>query len=166
MSAATDSPDTRAARSAIFDSLRQGAGANAPLPDLAPFFSGAFGRGVTGSRVDPVELIAPFETAARSWRADVLRARLDEWPRAVRAALDARRCSRVAIGTRGALQPAAGAHGELEADVLDPVGDFGSDFLPADFVYVGDQVLHTAFIQLDIAELNISGQDAVEQVPV
>jgi len=107
MAAATGRPDTRAARSAIFASLRRDAATDLPpLPDLAPFFSGAFGRGGGGSRIDPAALIEPFETAARGWRADVLRARLDDWPGAVRSALEARRCMRVAIGTRGALQPA------------------------------------------------------------
>lgn len=112
--AAVDPPDSRAARSAILQALGRGASAGAPpLPDLTPFFGGPFGRGCVGARIDPSALIAPFEAAARSWRADVLRAQRDNWPQAVRAALDARRCSRLALGTRGALQPAlmAALHG-------------------------------------------------------
>ena len=98
-------PDTRPARAAILGALRS-AGTNAlPPPDLAPYLAGPFGRGSVGERVDCASLMALFESAARAWRADVLRARHDDWPQAVRAALDARGCARVALGTRGARQP-------------------------------------------------------------
>lgn len=97
-------PDTRAARSAILGALRGRVAMALPPPDLAPYHGGPFGRGSTGARVDCASLVAPFETAARGWRADVLHARRDDWPQAVRAALDARGATRVAVGT-GALQP-------------------------------------------------------------
>lgn len=98
-------PDTRSARAAILGALRGVATAALPPPDLTPFHAGLFGRGSVGERVDCASLMASFESAARSWRADVLRARRDDWPQAVRAALDARGCMRVAVGTRGASQP-------------------------------------------------------------
>lgn len=97
-------PDTRAARSAILGALRGRVAMALPLPDLAPYHGGPFGRGSIGPRVDCASLMGPFEAAARGWRADVLRAARADWPQAVRAALDARGCTRVAVGT-GGLQP-------------------------------------------------------------
>jgi len=104
--ATSDPPDTRAARRAILAALRRVTASPQPPPDLAPFLEGPFGCGSIGPPIDPATLITPFGSAARAWRADVLHARHDDWPQAVRAALDARGCSRVALGTRGALQPA------------------------------------------------------------
>jgi len=99
-------PDTRAARSSILGALRGGApAAPLPWPDLAPYLEGPYGRGSQGPRVDPRTLVAPFESAARSWRADVLHASDTDWPQAVRLALDQRGCSRVAVGAASPLQP-------------------------------------------------------------
>ncbi len=100
------SPDTRHARAAILGRLRASAPATPlPAPDLMPYLSGPHGRGSLGPRVDPSTLVAAFETAARSWRADVLHASLADWPQAVRQALDQRGCTRVAIGAASPLQP-------------------------------------------------------------
>jgi L-lactate dehydrogenase complex protein LldG len=99
-------PDTRPARTSILSALRRPGPATAlPPPDLAPYLSGPFGRGSLGPRIAPGGLMAAFETAARGWRADVLRAGPDDWPQAVRQALDQRGCSRVAIGAASPLQP-------------------------------------------------------------
>ena len=98
-------PDTRAARQAIFAALRGVPAAPLPAPDLAPYHASPFGRGRVGARIDPATLLAPFETAARGWRADVLHARARDWPAAVRQALDARGCRRIAIGAASPLQP-------------------------------------------------------------
>ena len=76
-------PDTRPARQAIFAALRGVPAAPLPAPDLAPYHASPFGRGRTGARIDPATLCDPFEAAARGWRADVLRARLADWPGAV-----------------------------------------------------------------------------------
>ena len=99
-------PDTRAARSQILRALRGSLPAE-PLapPDLQPYLRGAYGRGSLGPRIDPASLMRPFEAAARGWRAEVLHARPGTWPQAVRAALDQRACSRVAIGAASPLQP-------------------------------------------------------------
>ncbi|HET8748884.1 MAG TPA: hypothetical protein VFM98_25045, partial [Ramlibacter sp.] len=67
-------PDNRNARHAIFAALRAAPAAPLPPPDLAPYYAGPFGRGAVGARIDPASLCASFETAARGWRADVLRA--------------------------------------------------------------------------------------------
>lgn len=98
---------TKDARAAILGALRQGRGpANPSLPpDLSAYRRGPFGRGAEGERIDPATLIAPFEAAARGWRADVLRASAGEWPQAVRAVLDRHGCSRIAIGAASPLQP-------------------------------------------------------------
>ena len=99
-------PDTRPARAAILGALRSGdAGAALPAPDLTPYLTGPYGRGGLGPRVDPATLIVPFEAAARSWRAEVLQAGRSNWPQAVRLALDARGCTRVAIGAASPLPP-------------------------------------------------------------
>ncbi|MDO8420476.1 MAG: lactate utilization protein C [Rubrivivax sp.] len=100
------SPDTRTARASILGRLRASAPA-VPLamPDLLPYLNGPHGHGSLGPRVDPSTLLAPFETAALSWRADVLHARPADWPRVVRQALDQRACTRVAIGAASPLQP-------------------------------------------------------------
>jgi L-lactate dehydrogenase complex protein LldG len=100
--------DTRAARAAILDALRSGHGAADapwPAPDLAPYHSGPFGLGSIGPRVNPATLMAPFEAAARAWRADVLCADRTAWPQAVAQALRRHGCSRVAIGAASPLQP-------------------------------------------------------------
>uniref|UniRef100_UPI0011864AAF LutC/YkgG family protein n=1 Tax=Ideonella sp. A 288 TaxID=1962181 RepID=UPI0011864AAF len=76
-----------------------------PPPDLAPYLDGPYGRGSRGDRIDPATLVTPFETAARGWRAEVLQAGPADWPAAVRAALDARGLTRVAIGAASPLQP-------------------------------------------------------------
>ncbi len=100
------SPDTRHARSTILGALRACAPATPlPAPDLSPYLNGPHGRGSLGPRVDPSTLVADFETAARSWRADVLHARPADWPQAVRQALAQRGCARVAIGAARPLQP-------------------------------------------------------------
>jgi L-lactate dehydrogenase complex protein LldG len=103
--------DTRAARAAIFASLRVGecaAAAAVPPPDLSPYLGGPFGHGTSGPRVDPATLIAPFEAAARGWRADVLQADLGNWPQAVCEVLRRHRCARVVIGAASPLQSELG----------------------------------------------------------
>lgn len=100
------SPDTRTARAAILGLLRASAPAvPRPVPDLQPYLEGPHGRGSQGPRVDPSVLMAPFEAAARSWRAEVLHASPALWPQAVRQALDQRGCRHVAIGAASPLQP-------------------------------------------------------------
>jgi L-lactate dehydrogenase complex protein LldG len=99
-------PDTSAARAAILGALR-GGDAAPPLapPDITPYLTGPYGRGSTGARIDPAALIVAFDTAARGWRADVLRADVSTWPQALRFALDQRGCTRIAIGCASPLQP-------------------------------------------------------------
>jgi len=99
-------PDTRPARTRILAALGGGEpAAPLPPPDLAPYYASRYGRGGAGPRIDPATLVAPFEAAARGWRADVLQARAGDWPDAVRAALAQRHCTRVAIGAASPLQP-------------------------------------------------------------
>ena len=98
-------PDTRPARHAIFAALRSVPSAPLPAPDLAPYYASPFGRGCLGPRVDPATLCDVFEAAARGWRADVLRARPDDWPAAVRQALGQRGVRSIAIGAASPLQP-------------------------------------------------------------
>lgn len=99
-------PNTSAARSRILGALRQRAPDQAlSRPDTTPYLSGPYGRGTLGPRGNPAELLDSFEQAARGWRADVLRSDLAQWPQAVRAALDARRCQTVATGAASPLQP-------------------------------------------------------------
>jgi L-lactate dehydrogenase complex protein LldG len=101
-----DTRDARSARASILSALRASAPAAAlPPPDLTPYLAGPHGAGSIGPRVDPASLIDRFETAARGWRADVLRAGPGDWPQAVRRALDQRGCTRVAIGSASRLQP-------------------------------------------------------------
>jgi L-lactate dehydrogenase complex protein LldG len=59
--------------------------------------------------LDPATLVQGFEATARGWRADVMHAAQGDWPRAVRAALDARGCTRVAVGAASPLPPGLGA---------------------------------------------------------
>ncbi len=100
-------PDTRPARAKVLAALRGGdQPVPLPAPDLAPYYTGPFGRGSQGARIAPGTLIEPFEAAARGWRAEVLRATPANWPGAVRAALDVRGCQRIAIGAASPLQPA------------------------------------------------------------
>lgn len=100
------SPDTRGARSVILAALRSAApAAPRPLPDLKPYLDGPHGRGSQGPRIEPSTLVDAFETLATAWRAEVLRARLVDWPQVVRQALEQRGCRRVAIGAASALQP-------------------------------------------------------------
>ena len=99
-------PDTRPARAAILGALRAGTPPRPlPLPDLQPYRAGPHGRGTQGPRIDPAGLIQPFETAARGWRAEIVHAGADDWPQALREALDRHRCTRVAIGAASPLQP-------------------------------------------------------------
>jgi L-lactate dehydrogenase complex protein LldG len=98
-------PDTRPARRAIFAALRAVPATPLPAPDLTPYFESAFGRGRVGPRIDPASLCEPFEAAARGWRADVMHARPDDWPAAVREALVRRGLRSVAIGAGSPLQP-------------------------------------------------------------
>ena len=98
-------PDSRAARQRIFAALRGVPAAPLPAPDLAPYHASPFGRGRLGPQIDPATLSAPFEAAARGWRADVLHASPRNWPGAVRQALEQRDCHRVAIGAASPLQP-------------------------------------------------------------
>jgi len=98
-------PDTRPARQAIFAALRGVPTSPLPAPDLAPYHAGPFGRGRLGARIDPASLCETFEAAARGWRADVLRARPDDWPAAVHHALAQRGLRRIAIGAAAPLQP-------------------------------------------------------------
>lgn len=98
-------PDTRGARAAILQSLRQAAPKQPlPAPSLDAYLDGPFGHG-TRARVDPATLVAPFEAAARGWRAEVVRATPASWPQAMRAALDAHGARRVAVGAASPLQP-------------------------------------------------------------
>ena len=98
-------PDTRVARHAIFAALRGVPASPLPAPDLAPYHASPFGRGRVGARMAPATLCAPFEAAARGWRADVLHANPGNWPAAVRQALAQRRCQSIAIGAASPLQP-------------------------------------------------------------
>ena len=84
-----------AARETILAALRSARPEPMPAPDLSPFHAALS----TDASVDA------FERAARGWRAEVLRARPDDWPQAVRAGLDARACRRIAIGAASPLQP-------------------------------------------------------------
>ena len=97
--------DTRDARAAIFSSLRSAPTTPLPPPDLQPYLDGPHGRGSVGPRVEPSTLADSFATAARAWRAEVLRAGAADWPRVVRQALAQRGCRRVAIGAASPLQP-------------------------------------------------------------
>jgi L-lactate dehydrogenase complex protein LldG len=99
-------PDTRDARATILGALRGSAPAT-PMarPDLQPYLDGPHGRGTQGPRVDPSTLADAFETAARAWRAEVLRADAAHWPQVLRQALTQRGCRHVAIGAASALQP-------------------------------------------------------------
>ena len=100
------STESNHARATILGALRASAPATPlPMPDLSPYLNGPHGRGSLGPRVDPATLVAAFETAARSWRADVKHASAVDWPQAVRQALDQRGCARVAIGAASPLQP-------------------------------------------------------------
>ena len=88
-----------AARRAILGRLRSAAPAQPlPTPDLTPFFQSPFGRGVQGERPAPADLIAPFEAAARGWRAEVLHATPTNWPAAVQQVLQQRGCRHLAVG--------------------------------------------------------------------
>jgi L-lactate dehydrogenase complex protein LldG len=98
-------PDTRTARHAIFAALRGVPSSPLPPPDLAPYHASPFGRGSVGARIDPATLCASFESAARGWRADVLHAGPEDWPGAVRQALEQRGLRRIAIGAASPLQP-------------------------------------------------------------
>ena len=99
-------PDTRPARTTILGALRTGVPPRPlPPPDLQPFLAGPHGLGSLGPRIDPASLVQPFETAARGWRAEIVHARADGWPQALREALDRHRCTRVAIGAASPLQP-------------------------------------------------------------
>jgi L-lactate dehydrogenase complex protein LldG len=100
-------PDTRAARASILAALRAGGPPPVlPAPDLSPYLAGPYARGSVGPRPDPASLVAPFETAARGWRAEVVHAGADDWPQAVRQALERHGCTRIAIGAASPLQPA------------------------------------------------------------
>ncbi|MEJ8836834.1 LutC/YkgG family protein [Ramlibacter sp. AN1133] len=98
-------PDTRPARQAIFAALRGVVTPPLPAPDLAPYHASPFGRGSVGARIAAEPLRAEFEKAARGWRADVLHARPDNWPGAVRQALAQRGLRSIAIGAASPLQP-------------------------------------------------------------
>ena len=92
-------PDTRAARERVLRTLRGAAPAQAlPQPDLSAYLQGPYGRGACGQRPEPGGLIAGFEAAARSWRADLLHATPASWPQAVRTALERRSCRRPLLG--------------------------------------------------------------------
>jgi len=98
--------DSQSARAAILGALRSSTPARPlPPPDLQPYLDGPHGRGSQGPRVDPSTLADAFETAARAWRAAVLRSSPAHWPQIVRQALEQRGCTRVAIGASSALQP-------------------------------------------------------------
>ncbi len=98
-------PNTLAARSQILGRLRGVPTTALPAPSLDAYLRGPFGRGSLGERIDPATLVVSFEAAARGWRADVLHARPDDWPMAVRAALDARQVQRLALGRATARWP-------------------------------------------------------------
>lgn len=98
-------PNTLAARSRILGRLRGVPTTALPAPSLDAYLQGPFGRGSLGERIDPATLVAPFEAAARGWRADVLHARPADWPQAVRAALEARGVRRLALGRAAAARP-------------------------------------------------------------
>ncbi len=99
-------PDTRNARTAVLGALRGSAPARPlPAPDLQPYLDGPHGHGSRGPRIEPGALSGTFESAARAWRAEVLRADAAQWPQAVRQALESRGCRRVAIGAASGLSP-------------------------------------------------------------
>ena len=106
MTSPTSSPDTGAARGAILARLRQSAPSQPlPVPSLAAYHAGPFGRGRLGARIDPAALIGPFEAAARGWRADVRHATPADWPAVVRAVLAEHGARRVAVGRGPAADP-------------------------------------------------------------
>lgn len=110
--------NTQAARRGILGALRAAAPAQAlPRPDLTPYWSGPYGRGCIGERPDPATLVAGFEAAARGWRADVLHASANDWPQALRAALDARGCRRIALGSASELSAQLDAPESALADL-------------------------------------------------
>ena len=103
-------PTPDAARSAILGALRAGAPAPPlPPPDLQPYLDGPLRPRQPGAARRPATLVAPFETAARSWRADVLHAGAPTGRRRCAQALDQRGCRRIAIGAASPLQPALDA---------------------------------------------------------
>ena len=106
MTSPTSSPDTGAARGAILARLRQSAPSQPlPVPSLAAYHAGPFGRGRLGARIDPAALIGPFEAAARGWRADLRHATPADWPAVVRAVLAEHGARRVAVGRGPAADP-------------------------------------------------------------
>lgn len=118
-------PNTAGARGAILAALRSSAPAMPlPLPSLAPYLDGAFGRGSRQELADRALLIAPFEAAARGWRAEVLHATPANWPKAVRAALDNHGARRVVCGASSSicatLQAEAAVGGALSGIELQP----------------------------------------------
>ena len=100
------------ARQQILQRLRSAMPAQVlPEPDLEPYRRGPLGRGSglgkLEPRIDPLTLVPAFESAARSWRAEVHRAAMPDWPARVADLLAARGCRRVATGAAlAALQPA------------------------------------------------------------
>ncbi len=105
----SSSTASAAARESILSALRAAAPRQAPPPpDLSAYHRGPFARGPDAASASGAAagLVEAFEKAARGWRADVLHARAGDWPQAVRAALQARGCRRIAIGAASALQPA------------------------------------------------------------
>lgn len=92
-------PTTAGARGAILASLRRAAPPQAqPVPHLQAYLDSPWGRGACEGAADRALLIAPFEAAARGWRAEVLHATPANWPQAVRAALDQHGARRVVFG--------------------------------------------------------------------
>ncbi|MEX8516990.1 MAG: lactate utilization protein C [Leptothrix sp. (in: b-proteobacteria)] len=97
-------PDRHAARAAILGALRRAPQtAVLPSPSITPYLAGPYGRGSQGEVIDPATLIAPFEAAARGWRADVQHATSASWPDVVQQALRQRGCQRIAIGAASEL---------------------------------------------------------------
>lgn len=102
-------PDSTATRSRILNALRGAHRAALPLPSLAPYYDGPFGRGGHGPRLAPGALADSFKTAARAWRAEVVDATMSSWQGAVQQVLVTRNCRRVAVGAAGTF-PGASFH--------------------------------------------------------
>ncbi|NDY91346.1 LutC/YkgG family protein [Ideonella livida] len=122
-------PDSTGARRAILGALRQAAPSQGlPVPTLAPYHAGPFGRGTLADPLDSTALQAQFTAAAQGWRAEVLHATPQTWPQAVRAALDRHGARCVAFGAAspndpgfsGVLKAEAAAGGALDGLTLRP----------------------------------------------
>ncbi len=53
----------------------------------------------------------------------------------------------------------------FKANIFDQVGHIGRDFLTTHLKNISDQVFHPTLVQLNVAELNLGRQNAVEDHP-